>query len=148
MGYIQDLRKVIGTQPIIMVGACVIVRNAEDQILFQQRADTFDWGLPGGAMELGETLEEVAKRELYEETGLTLQTMQLLTILSGKEMYYQFPHGDEVYNVTGVFEALEVEGELKINDEESLELRFLSVNEAKDNLNLTAAKILKSIGYL
>lgn len=55
MGYISELRKTIGSRPIISVGATVLVTNNQQEVLFQHRSDTHDWGLPGGSMELGET---------------------------------------------------------------------------------------------
>ncbi|MBE3554484.1 MAG: NUDIX domain-containing protein, partial [Thermicanus sp.] len=71
MGYIMELRKWVGKRPLIMAAAGVAVMDGEEKILLQQRIDNNMWGLPGGALELGETLEEAAKRELLEETGLT-----------------------------------------------------------------------------
>ena len=71
MGYISELRELIGSRPIIMVGANVLVVDSENRLLLQQRADNNCWGLPGGSMELGESLQEVAKRELFEECNLT-----------------------------------------------------------------------------
>ncbi|WCH49857.1 MULTISPECIES: NUDIX domain-containing protein [Lysinibacillus] len=47
--------------PVILVGSTVIVLNQTREVLLQFRADIEMWGLPGGAMELGETLEETAK---------------------------------------------------------------------------------------
>lgn len=64
MGYIKNLRKLVGTKPLIMVGACVILINNENEILLQLRTDNNCWGLPGGSMEIGESLIEVAKREV------------------------------------------------------------------------------------
>ena len=66
MGYIMNLRKKIGTEPIIMVGACVLIFNEHKQLLLQLRKDNRCWGLAGGSMELGESLEEVAEREMFE----------------------------------------------------------------------------------
>lgn len=40
MGYIQELRRLVGTRPLIMAGSCVIIRNQEQQILFQKRTRT------------------------------------------------------------------------------------------------------------
>lgn len=66
MSYIMDLRKKVGADPLIMVGACVLIFNNENQLLMQLRKDNKCWGLAGGAMELGESLEDVAKREMFE----------------------------------------------------------------------------------
>ncbi len=71
MNYIQSLRKYIGTEPIIAPGSAVIVLNDKGEILLQLRSDTLDWGIPGGGMELGDSFEETARKELFEETGLT-----------------------------------------------------------------------------
>ncbi len=64
--YIVELRKVIGNRPLIACSACVIVVDDAERILLQRRTDNGLWGLPGGAMEIGETLEQTARREAYE----------------------------------------------------------------------------------
>ena len=43
------------------------------------------------------SLEEVAKRELYEESGFIAKRLTLFNIFSGEEFYYGYPNGDEVY---------------------------------------------------
>jgi hypothetical protein len=53
--YIRELRSLVGTRPLILVGAVVIIQNENQQILLQHRKDG-DWGLPGGLMEPGESL--------------------------------------------------------------------------------------------
>lgn len=135
MGYIMDLRKVIGTQPIIMVGACVIVVDSKNRILLQLRQDNHSWGLAGGAMEPGETLEQVAKRELLEETGLIASELELLNIYSGEEFYYKYPHGDEVYNVITAYVCRDYHGEIKMDEQEVAELKFYGLDELPTNLN-------------
>ena len=62
MSYISELRKYIGHQPIISVGATVLVFNEKNEILLNLRADTGTWGIIGGGMEPGESLEETASR--------------------------------------------------------------------------------------
>ena len=64
MGYIMELRKLVGTQPLIMVGSCVLVFNSQGHLLLQRRTDSLDWGTIGGSIEPGESLEEAAEREL------------------------------------------------------------------------------------
>jgi 8-oxo-dGTP pyrophosphatase MutT (NUDIX family) len=74
-----------------MVGASVILLDSSNRLLLQLRTDNNSWGLPGGSLEMGETLEEVAKRELYEETGLLANNLELFNLFSGKEFYYKYP---------------------------------------------------------
>lgn len=45
-------------------------------------------GVPGGLMELGETAEETAIRDAYEETGLRVINMRLFGVYSGPDQYY------------------------------------------------------------
>ena len=122
--YIRDLRKKIGKQPIILVGTTILISNDEGKMLFQHRTDSEDWGLPGGAMELGESIEETAHRELYEETGLKADNLELVDVFSGEEFFYKYPNGDETYNVIFLFEPINITGNMKINDNESIELKY------------------------
>ncbi|MBP1974659.1 8-oxo-dGTP pyrophosphatase MutT (NUDIX family) [Cohnella thailandensis] len=87
MGYIADLRKMVGTRPIILTGVTVIVLNEDKEILLQKRTDSGDWGTIGGALELAESFEEAAHRELHEEAGLHAGEMKFVTTLSGSDMY-------------------------------------------------------------
>ena len=57
MGYIENLRAVVGNQPLILVGVAVAVLNEKGEILLQKRMDGL-WGVPGGFIELGESCRE------------------------------------------------------------------------------------------
>jgi 8-oxo-dGTP diphosphatase len=61
-------------RPIVGIGIVVIKRDVRgDQVLLCQRGkppNLGSWTLPGGAQEVGETCEEAARRELFEECGL------------------------------------------------------------------------------
>lgn len=143
MSYIESLRSIIGTAPIIAPGSAIIVMNNDHELLLQLRSDTKDWGIPGGGMELGDSFEETAKKELYEETGLITNHLEILGVASGKEFYYKFPHGDEIYNATVIFKAMAISGNLK-KDEESLELAYFPL-DSLPVLNYTTQKILEKI---
>jgi ADP-ribose pyrophosphatase len=59
--------------PRVAVGAIVI---KDEKILLVKRNKTPHkdlWAIPGGSLELGETLQEAAEREILEETGLTIK---------------------------------------------------------------------------
>ncbi|MDQ0060086.1 NUDIX hydrolase [Paenibacillus harenae] len=144
MGYIMELRKAVGTTPIIMAGACVIVIDKQERMLLQLRADNGLWGLPGGALEPGEAMEQVARRELLEETGLIAGEIRLLDIFSGNEMYYRYPHGDEVYNVVAAYLCNEYEGELRVEEAEVRELAFFPVQALPEAINPADKPIIRS----
>jgi 8-oxo-dGTP pyrophosphatase MutT (NUDIX family) len=148
LDYLKDLRKIVGTRPLITVGPCVIVLNANGHLLLQKRSDSFDWGTIGGMLEPGESLEEAAARELHEEAGLTAKGFRLIKLVSGKNMYYQYPNGDEVYHAAAVYEAEGVEGTPTINDDEGLELKYFPLNEPIPNLNPLNESILRGAGYI
>jgi len=127
MSYLGELRKIVGHRPLLSAGATVLVVN-NGKILLNLRSDTHTWGIPGGALELGETLEETAFRELKEETGLSAEKMTLLTVLSGKNFYFEYPNGDMLYSVVSLFRAENVSGDLEISDGESLKLQYFAFN--------------------
>ncbi|MFK4371547.1 8-oxo-dGTP pyrophosphatase MutT (NUDIX family) [Paenibacillus sp. RC82] len=134
LGYIMDLRKVVGTRPLIMAGACVLLLN-NNQLLLGLRTDNGLWGLPGGSLEPGESMEEVAVRELAEETGLKAGSLTLLDVFSGPQLYYKYPHGDEVYNVVTAYICTEYTGELKEDPNEVKELRFFDLDQLPDEIS-------------
>ncbi len=103
--YVRRLRAVVGTQPLILVGSSVVVVDDTGRILLIQRTDTGEWGLPGGLTDPGESLEDTARREVVEETGVGIDQVALLDLFSGPECYYRCPNGDEVHNVTAAYVA-------------------------------------------
>jgi len=128
VSYISNLRKHIGHEPLINIGATVIVMSDKNEILLNLRSDTNTWGIIGGGMELGESLEETAARELMEEAGLKAEHFELIDLLSGKKLYFKYPNGDETYTVIALYRAVGVSGELKINDGESRRLQYFSLD--------------------
>lgn len=129
MSYISNLRKYIGHEPLINIGATVIVINDKNEILLNLRSDTNTWGIIGGGMELGESLEETAARELMEESNLTAEHFELIDLLSGKNLYFKYPNGDETYTVIALYRAIGVSGKLKINDDESCKLQYFPIDK-------------------
>ena len=135
MGYIEEMRQLIGSRPLITVGAAILMIDAHDRILLQLRTDNRLWGIPGGGLEPGETLEETARREVYEETGLRAGTVTLFGTFSGPELDYTYPNGDRVVIVSTVFTCAEWTGELLAQPDESVDLKFFALNELPAQLS-------------
>ena len=131
----MNLRKKVGTSPLIMVGACVLIFNEHNQLLMQLRKDNGCFGLAGGSMELGESLEDVARREMFEETGLIAKQLILLNTYSGKDFYYQYPHGDEVYNVVTAYICRAYEGLLACDKTEATDIRFFDLTALPEKIS-------------
>ena len=135
MGYILDLRKFVGHRPLIQVGAGIIVEDPEGRVLLQLRADNHCWGYCGGSIEVDERVEDAAKRELFEETGLIADELELFGVWSGPELHYIYPNGDEVSNIDIVFLCRNFTGTLRAQAGEVDELRFFRLDEIPDNLS-------------
>jgi 8-oxo-dGTP pyrophosphatase MutT (NUDIX family) len=117
MDYLASLRQFVGHSPLLMVGAAVLVVDQEGRLLLLKRSDNACWGPPGGAVEPGEVVEQAARRELFEETGLEAGELSLFDVFSGPELFYRYPNGDEVHNVTIVYQTSHVSGSLRLNSE-------------------------------
>lgn len=143
MGYIEDLRAIIGHKRIILNGSIVFIINSDGHILMQQRKYPHGkWGLPGGLMELGESTQEMAKREVLEETGLIIGELKLFGVYSGENYLCTAQNGDEFYVVTTVYTTTEYHGEVLINDDESLAFEWININNLPENIAGTHKDII------
>lgn len=117
MESIQQLRQHIGHAPLLMVGAAILILDNQNRLLLMKRSDSGCWGPPGGATEPGEVVEDAARRETLEETELRVGAMSLFGFFSGPELYYKYPNGDEVFNVTIEYLSRDVSGDIRLNGE-------------------------------
>ncbi|RLQ90062.1 NUDIX domain-containing protein [Planomicrobium sp. Y74] len=134
MDYIKNLRSMVGHEKVIMVIAGAFVFDSDKRLLLQQRSDTGEWGLPGGFMELDETVQDTARREVFEETGLQLKELELFGIYSGPKYDKTFKNGDQVAMVQILFTCRNFGGQLVEQNEESLSNKFYSLTELPENL--------------
>ena len=111
------------------MGAVTIIVDDAESILLQQRYHPHGaWGLPGGLMELGEVIEDTARREVYEETGLTIEELDFVGILSDQDNFVELPNGDQFCAVTVAYTTRVFKGSLNFNDSESLDYRFVDLS--------------------
>ena len=144
MGYIQELRTLVGSRPIIMVGTGVLLLR-QNEVLLQRRKDNGLWSLPGGSLEPGESLEEAARREVLEETGLAAGQLNLFGVYSGKDQFFQYPNGDQIYDVCVVYSTSDFHGEMLAEDGEVLELRFFALDELPGDLTPLDKPVLEDL---
>lgn len=143
--YWKVMRRLLGSRPLILAGANIIILDGNNQVLLHLRSDIHMWGLPGGFCELGESVEETAIREAKEELGITCTNLKLFNVYSGEEFHFTYPNGDEVYNVTVSFICRDYTGDINVNPEEGRDARFFSVEHLPPNIPRGIRRILDDL---
>lgn len=148
LGYVEDLRKIVGHQPLILVGAVVAVINETGEILLQQRRDG-KWGIPGGLLELAESAEEAGRREVLEETGIEIGKLELIGVFSGEQYFVTLPNGDQFYPVTIAYVSKDIKGgSLKADGDETIEAKFFKLGELPTELSPLIKALIKKYSVL
>jgi 8-oxo-dGTP pyrophosphatase MutT (NUDIX family) len=143
MSYIEEIRAKVGHMPLILVGAGILILNESDQLLMLLRTDNDSWGVPGGMMEPGETTEETARRETFEETGLQVNQVSFWGVFSGPEYYYRYPNGDEVYNVSIIYTAEGISGEVLIDPVEHSRMAYFPLDRLPEPISPAIKPVLE-----
>lgn len=143
--YIKEIRRLVGHQPLILTSVMVLIVDSEGRLLLQKRAATRAWHVPGGFLELGEKLEDAARREALEETGLSLGALTLVGAYSGPDFHWIVPNGDEVYNVTIAYLARDFSGTPVADGEEGTEVVFMSLSSLPEPLGPPARPVLTDL---
>ena len=131
-----DTLDAANSSPVFRIGVFALIFDDQGRILLGHRRDTDWWNLPGGGMELGETVDEAVRREVREETGL--EAMQWRQIL---DMHLSNSVTDEravVYLATDL-----KQGAPSPEDTEVLTIRKVSLKEALEMIE--AAEITDAI---
>ena len=133
MGYIEFIRSKVGHDKIILNYVGAAIYNDSGKVLLQRRSDRRTWGFPGGAMELGESISETAKREIKEETGLDIKLERLIGIYS--DYSDEYPNGDSAQPIVIFFLGKVISGKLSVDDNETLELKYFGKDEMPQLVN-------------
>lgn len=114
----------------LVPGGSALVTDDQGRILMQQRADSGNWSLPGGTMEIGETLADAVIREVKEETGLDIEITGILGVFTDPHHVIAYDDGEvrQEFNVT--FTAQAIGGALTVSDE-STAVRFVALPELR-----------------
>ena len=143
MDYVAHLRKMIGHEPVNLTGAVVAVIDGQNRILLQKKKDG-SWAIPGGLMELGESAEEAARREVFEETGIRIGELKLLHVFSGKQYFVKLENGDQFYPVTIAYLSNDIiGGTLTADGVETVEAKFFPMNKLPERTSRILISLLK-----
>ena len=134
--YLNDPQAPAATR--IVPGGAALVVDGAGRILLQRRSDNGNWSLPGGIMEIGETLGAATVREVREETGIEVELTGILGVYSdpGHVIAYSSgdvsngdaSSGDVRQEFVVVFTARSTGGKLAVSDE-STEVAFVPLAE-------------------
>lgn len=133
--YIMDLRKIVGHAPLIMPCACVIIGDGNGSILLQKREDDGKWSHHGGAIELDESVENAAFRELKEELNIEPESLELLGIYSGPDFHHTYPNGDETSCIDIVYVCHSFRGNISFDDGEVTLAKWFNSQNLPKNLS-------------
>jgi aminoglycoside 6'-N-acetyltransferase I len=125
--YIKNIRAKIGRDLLIHPAARIIIENDRREFLFIIRLDNGKIGLPAGALEENETIEECIIREVREETGLLISDPEVIGISTHPQLELaSYPNGDRTQYFTIEFYINKFEGELAADHLESKSAAFRS----------------------
>jgi 8-oxo-dGTP pyrophosphatase MutT (NUDIX family) len=118
----------------IIPAASAIVADSQGRILLHRRSDNELWALPGGVMEVGETIAETARRETKEETGFDVEPFSLVGIYTNPGHVIAFSDGEVRQQFSVCFACKLIGGEINVS-EESYEVAFFPPDDI-DHLNM------------
>ena len=142
MGYIEELRKRTNHMPLVLPHSVVVLFNEKNEILLEERSDDGYFDVPGGSIDLKESAEDAARRELFEETGISADELELFKVYSGEITHYVYFNGDEIYGVDLVYLCHKYHGELKPQLNEVKRLKFYKIDEVPDKMSIRNKQIL------
>lgn len=133
--YVGQLRTLIGNRLLLIPGARIVIENVDGKVLLQLRGDFNIWGLPGGMADPGESIEQTIKREVFEESGLTLESCRPFGFGSNPEREtFTYPNGDNAQHFVLNFYSTEFSGSLLADNEESLRLEWFATSDLPEML--------------
>ena len=140
--YLKDLRAKTNHMPLLLPHSVVILFNERNEILLEERSDDGYFDFPGGGIDLKETAEDAARRELLEETGLEALELEFFKLYSGDITHYVYFNGDEIYGIDIVYCCHKYKGELKAQESEVKSLKFYSLENMPEKMSKRNKQII------
>jgi ADP-ribose pyrophosphatase YjhB (NUDIX family) len=103
--HIRRLRSSVGHDLLLLPSVSVLILDGTRLLLVRHTGFGGEWGVVGGAVEVGESPAEAAVREAGEEIGAEVQLVRLIDVLGGPDYEVTYPNGDRAAYVTAVYTA-------------------------------------------
>ena len=142
--YLGRVRTSVGdADTILFVGARGVILDEQNRLLLIQRSDNRRWAIPAGAMELGESMQDCAIREVWEETGLRATS---LTPFAFHTSYtYTNEWGHTYQQILMTFRIHTWEGELQRVTDESVDAGFFPLDQLPGPHSLVIDEVLADL---
>ncbi|MCX4750505.1 NUDIX domain-containing protein [Kitasatospora sp. NBC_01287] len=121
----------------LVPAASVVVVGDDGRVLLQRRTDNGMWALPGGRMELGESLEQCGIRETLEETGIRIEVTGIVGTYTSPGHVFAYDDGEVRQEFSICLLGRPVGGDLEVSDE-STEVAWFTPAEV-DGLPMVAS---------
>ena len=126
----RDATRALGVRPAVSA----VIFDRRGRLLLQQRSDGGQWGLPGGSVEIGESVQGAIVREVREETGLSVAVRRLIGVYSEPALQLiRYPDGNVWHYVSVSFECAVRGGSLQTCDE-TLALDYFPLRQLPSTL--------------
>ncbi|WP_104180127.1 NUDIX domain-containing protein [Arthrobacter sp. B0490] len=143
--FVVDLRRKIGHDPLWLPGVGGVVLDGDGRVLLGQRADSGRWAIITGMVDPGEQPAVALRREVEEETGVVVEVEYLLA--TGVDGPITFPNGDVCTFLTLDFRCRWVSGTARVNDDESLDVRWFPLDALPDLRPRHLALVRQAVGF-
>ncbi|WP_163103429.1 NUDIX domain-containing protein [Peribacillus alkalitolerans] len=135
MSYCDDMRKMIGNSPLIYVRPSVAIINNLGEILLSRYSGA-NWGIPGGILQVNESVEECITRNIHEDIGIKILSLSIFGVFSGKELINRVEEsGDEYHAVAIGYVCTDYVGEISPDGNQGIEAQYFSLNQLPKDID-------------
>lgn len=127
----------------IGVGVGSVIKNSSGEILLLLRNKEPEkgcWSIPGGKVEMFETLEEAIKREVKEEVNVDIEIIKLITVTN------HIISEEQTHWVAPTFLAKIIDGQVKnVEPQKHLDLKWFNINSLPENITITTKNAINNL---
>jgi len=125
--FVVAIREKIGRDLLWLPGVTGLVVDDANRVLLVRRADNLEWTLVTGCLDPGEEPSHGIVREILEETGVTARIERVLAVETTPRITHA--NGDQSVYMDVAFLCRAVSGEARVNDDESVDVRWYALDE-------------------